>query len=975
MPLDFATLIAEDREQNQSTEWTGTFLQYLELVRNDPHITKLAHSRLFDAITRAGSYSILKTDDPRTKTIYKHEENLNVYNFFANEFFGIERTIAQIVRYFHSAALKGEESRQVLYFMGPVGSGKSSLVEKVKRGLEMMPPVYGLKGCPLHEEPLHLVPKQLRERFNRELSVVIEGELCPVCRYRLDNVYEKRFEDFEITTREFSVGRRWGVGVVPPVDPNNQDTSVLVGSEDISKLDKYSEGDPRVLELNGALNVGNRGLVEFIEVFKNETEYLHAMITATQEKSVPAPGRHGMIYVDECILAHCFSEDTEILTNLGWRKIDELTTDELAVTLDTEAPTCGDVDDCLNYEPVVKKWVYDHNGDMYALRASDADHLVTPNHKMIYVSDNNGKRNNGYKTVEAKDFFITGAWLPVSGYLKRGESPIYNNADELRFHVWCVTDGSLVYERKDGRLNYNFHLKKSRKVERFHALLERLQFQFDFSISMRTEPDGAISYSVNGVDSKFTKMLNNTHRMLGQHQTEVLLEEWSHTDGSRTEFKNDNYLGSNNSYQLFTNVPFHRDLIQELATISGYKSTCAVAEKCDYDDVFALWIRPNVTHVRSDQINQGSTHYKGRVWCIETPSHTVVARRNGKILITKNSNEAEWTKFKSDHTNEAILDRIVVVKVPYNLRLSEEVKIYQKIIRNSDFRAHIAPHTIELASMFAILSRLESTQKCEPMTKLKIYNGEEVIEKGKAKRIDISELTEDTKREGMDGISTRFIMKSLDNALSEHVQDRCINPIYWREAAIAMIKGSDLADDKRKAYLSFLTDTLHKEYLETLEKEITKAFVFAYVDQCEQLFQNYLDHAEAFVHKTKLKDRNTKEDLNPDETFLKSIEEQIGIIGSSAEAFRQEVIAHMWTASRREQKISYKVYEPLKEAIEKKLMSSVREISRIVTKAKTRDKEQSEKYDAMVKNMLDNGYCDSCVDVILKYAANNLWKD
>ena len=106
--------------------------------------------------------------------------------------------------------------------------------------------------------------------------------------------------------------------------------------------------------------------------------------------------------------------------------------------------------------------------------------------------------------------------------------------------------------------------------------------------------------------------------------------------------------------------------------------------------------------------------------------------------ILAHSNEAEWQKFKADHTNEAILDRIVVVKVPYNLRLSEEVKIYQKIIRNSDFRAHVAPHTLELASMFAILSRLEPTSKCDLMTKLRLYNGEEVVEKGRTKKIDVA---------------------------------------------------------------------------------------------------------------------------------------------------------------------------------------------------------------------------------------------
>jgi serine protein kinase len=105
-----------------------------------------------------------------------------------------------------------------------------------------------------------------------------------------------------------------------------------------------------------------------------------------------------------------------------------------------------------------------------------------------------------------------------------------------------------------------------------------------------------------------------------------------------------------------------------------------------------------------------------------------------------------WQKFKGDHTNEAILDRIVVIRVPYNLRLSEEVKIYQKIIRYSDFRAHVAPHTLEVASMFAILSRLEPTNKCDLMTKLKLYNGEEVIEKGRTKKVDVQELREATKR-------------------------------------------------------------------------------------------------------------------------------------------------------------------------------------------------------------------------------------
>jgi serine protein kinase len=303
------------------------------------------------------------------------------------------------------------------------------------------------------------------------------------------------------------------------------------------------------------------------------------------------------------------------------------------------------------------------------------------------------------------------------------------------------------------------------------------------------------------------------------------------------------------------------------------------------------------------------------------------------------------------------------------------VKIYEKILRHSDFRAHIAPHTLEIASMFAILSRLSPSPKCDLMTKLKLYNGEEVVEKGKTKKIDINELREDAQGEGMSGISTRFIMKALDNALSDNIRGNCINPISVREALIARTKDADLSDDARKHFLDLLQDVLHKEYLDLLEGEITKAFVYSYQEQAESLFQNYLDHAEAYVNKTKVRDPNTNEELQPDEGFLKSIEEQIAVIGSAADGFRQEVIAYLWASSRRGTKVSYQSYEPLKEAIEKKLMTSVRDLSRIVTKARTRDESQTEKYGVMVENLLSKGYCENCVDVVLKYAANNLWKD
>lgn len=640
--MNFKEFILTDRESKNSQKFEGTFLEYLNIVKENPDVTKLSHKRIYDMIMSEG-VEILKGDEnARVRKIYGND-TIKQYGYFKDDFFGIDKVIMKIVNYLNSASMKGEEARQVLYLVGPVGAGKSSLVESLKTALVKCEPIYSLKGCPMHEEPLHLVPNHLRDKFNEMLGTQIEGDLCPICKYRLLNEFNGEYENFPVESKTFSIRSRKGIGVVPPVDPNNQDTSILTGSIDISKMDMYAEDDPRIFSLNGAFNVGNRGLVEFIEVFKNDVEYLHTIITATQEKSIPSPGKGSMIYFDGLIIAH--------------------------------------------------------------------------------------------------------------------------------------------------------------------------------------------------------------------------------------------------------------------------------------------------------------------------------------------SNEAEWNRFKSDHTNEAILDRIVKVEVPYCLELDEEVKIYEKILRKSNFKAHIAPHTIEIAAMFAILSRLTPSAKVDPITKLKIYNGEDVVEKGTTKRVDINELREEAgPYEGMKGISTRFIIKAIDNALSisEH---NCINPLSIMESIIRSIKELDISAEDKKKYLAFIQDTARKEYNKILEKEITKAFIHSFREQAESLFNNYIDNAEAFVNKSKIKDSSTGEELNPDEDFMRGIEEQIGVSESSCKGFRADVTSYMFYLIRNGANIDYKSYEPLKEAIEKKLMASVKDLSRIITKTRVRDKDQAEKYNTMVDEMKKNGYCLHCCDVILKYAANNLWKD
>ena len=299
----FLQIAEEHKKGSKKEKFRGTFSEFLELFEGDPGVAKLAHKRLYDTIVDHG-ITRMSEEDSRCNNLFNGDE-IRTYDYFQSKFFGMERSLVKVMRYLHSAAMKGEESRQVLLLLGPVGAGKSALVEHIKRALEGAGPLYALDGCPINENPLHLIPRGLRDKFKELYGVRIEGDLCPVCRHRLLEEMDGDYMNFPVKETSFSVRGRRGVGVVPPMDANTQDTSILIGSEDISKLDLYPEDDPRALSLNGAFNVGNRGIVEFVEVFKNEIEFLHTMITATQEKAVPSPGKGAMIYFDGVILAHC----------------------------------------------------------------------------------------------------------------------------------------------------------------------------------------------------------------------------------------------------------------------------------------------------------------------------------------------------------------------------------------------------------------------------------------------------------------------------------------------------------------------------------------------------------------------------------------------------------------------------------------------------------------------------------------------
>ncbi|MGH2480375.1 MAG: protein prkA, partial [Ktedonobacteraceae bacterium] len=315
---------------------------------------------------------------------------------------------------------------------------------------------------------------------------------------------------------------------------------------------------------------------------------------------------------------------------------------------------------------------------------------------------------------------------------------------------------------------------------------------------------------------------------------------------------------------------------------------------------------------------------------------------------------------------------IILVRVPYNLRASDEVKIYEKLLKQSSLQnVHIAPNTLRIASIFAVLTRLEPSKKAgmSTMKKLKLYDGEDIED---FKQKDIKELQDEAQREGMDGISPRYIINRLSGALVRNGVT-CINPI---DALRALRDGLDqhtgITREERELYLNYISEA-RKEYDDMARKEVQRAFVYSFEESARTLLNNYLDNVEAFCNKTKMRDPITEEDMEPDEQLMRSIEEQIGITENAKKTFREEILIRISSLARRGQTFDYSSHERLKEAIEKKLFADLRDVVKITTSTRTPDKEQLRKINEVVNRLMaEHGYCHVCANEILRYTGSLL---
>ncbi|ETT35767.1 MULTISPECIES: PrkA family serine protein kinase [unclassified Paenibacillus] len=629
--MDIFERIASYRAENDRLAWSGTFKDYIELLRADPSPAKTAHSRVYDMIKSHG------VEDINGRKRYK---------FFEQEIFGLDRAVEKLVEeYFHSAARRLDVRKRILLLMGPVSGGKSTLVTLLKRGLEQYSrtdagAVYAIEGCPMHEDPLHLIPLELRPEIERELGVRVEGNLCPSCQMRLKNEYHGDIEQVAVTRVLLSEEERVGIGTFSPSDPKSQDIADLTGSIDFSTITEFgSESDPRAYRFDGELNKANRGLMEFQEMLKCDEKFLWNLLSLTQEGNFKA-GRFALISADEMIIAH--------------------------------------------------------------------------------------------------------------------------------------------------------------------------------------------------------------------------------------------------------------------------------------------------------------------------------------------TNETEYKSFISNKKNEALQSRMIVMPVPYNLRVSEEEKIYAKLIGQSDMKhVHIAPHALRAAAIFSILTRLKESKKqgMDLIKKLRMYDGEEV--EG-YKEADLKEMQTEYLDEGMSGIDPRYVINRISSALIKG-DLQCMNALdVLRAIKDGLDQHPSITKEERERYLNFIS-IARKEYDILAKSEVQKAFVYSFEESAKTLFENYLDNIEAFCNWSKIRDPLTDEEMEPDERLMRSIEEQIGISENAKKAFREEILIRISSYSRKGKKFEYNNHDRLREAIEKKLFTDLKDIVKITTSSKTPDESQLKRINEVSRRLIDeHNYCPICANELLKYVGSLL---
>jgi serine protein kinase len=328
-------------------------------------------------------------------------------------------------------------------------------------------------------------------------------------------------------------------------------------------------------------------------------------------------------------------------------------------------------------------------------------------------------------------------------------------------------------------------------------------------------------------------------------------------------------------------------------------------------------------------------------------------------IILAHSNESEWQAFKNNRNNEAFIDRICVIKVPYCVRVNEEAKIYQKLLTSSELAAaSCAPGTLDMLARFCVLSRLKPHENSNLYSKMRAYDGESLKDSDPRARTVQEYRDAAGVDEGMDGISTRFAFKTLSNTFNFDTQEVAADPVHLMYVIEQAVRREQFPEEAEKKLLGFIKGDLAPRYAEFIGNEIQKAYLESYGDYGQNLFDRYVAYADAWIEDQDFKDPDTgqlmdREILNQE---LSKIEKPAGI--ANPKDFRNEVVkfALRTRAQNAGRNPSWTSYEKLREVIEKRMFSQVEDLLPVISFGSKKDSDTEQKHNDFVERMASRGY-------------------
>ena len=342
--------------------------------------------------------------------------------------------------------------------------------------------------------------------------------------------------------------------------------------------------------------------------------------------------------------------------------------------------------------------------------------------------------------------------------------------------------------------------------------------------------------------------------------------------------------------------------------------------------------------------------------------------------ILAHTNLAEFNRFLQEKENEALLDRMVIVRVPYTLSYTDEARIYRKLVSSAPaFQAvHLDPHALNLAAVFAILTRLEKPQRedLDLSKKLKLYSGEDVEGFSEA---DVTRIKAETPEEGLTGVSPRFVINAISNAITRSDVASLTSMEVLLALKDAIENDARMDSGKKKQWIDFLVLARKDFYNRWVKEDVHRALFASFEEEAQHLLDKYLDEVEASLDKKEVEDPITGESRPPDERFLRSVEEKIKITDSGKQSFRQEVVRKAMVAYKAGEKFSLDRHSRLHDAVEQYLFDERRDVLRLVTSAARPDDEAKQKISAVQQRLISEyGYDENSAQEALNYVTSLL---